>query len=262
MWLAALLAGLAGASAATARWLPERRMVPLAPADPYETATALTLRSGDPPLEGVVGDMAGIARLDLGTAALQIDLGGAILLGFLPGDGFTFGVWTLDGLIRLPLSVEVGGFTGTVEWSHVSAHYADGVRYDGARPDNTDGWSREQVRLLAAWRTERVTPYLAVRELLHALPAAPRPGVQVGLRAAGTRSPTWYGAADASWNADTGWSTGLSWQSGLLARAAGGRALRLGLAAHLGPAVAGKRGAERDAWFGGTLAFDWLGGWE
>jgi hypothetical protein len=257
-----LLAGLAGAAGANARWLPAGRMVPLLPADPRESATTLTLRSGEPPLEGAIGDAAGILRLDFGETALQLDLGAAIFLGFLPGDGFTFGVQTLDGLVRLPISAESGPFTATLEWSHLSAHYADGVRYDDAKPDNTDGWSREQVRLLVAWRTAWVTPYLGLRELVHAIPAAPRPGVQAGLRAAGPAAATWFGALDVSLNADSGWTPGLSWQSGLLARAEGGRALRLGLAAYRGPAVAGKRRGQQDAWIGGAIGFDWLGGWE
>ena len=257
-----LAACLAPPAAAALEVLPGRRMAPLLPADPLETVSALAVRSGEPPLEGVVGDTAGVLRLDAGALQLQVDVGGAILLGFLPGDGFTFGISTVDGLLRVPVSLRWRELTATLAWAHVSAHYADGVRYGAEKPENLDPYSREELRLLAAWRFPWIEPYASVRGLIHTIPDAPRLGLQLGARAAGQRPATWYLAGDLAWNGDTDWRLRAAGQTGLLLRGAETRALRLGLAAYLGPAVAGKRAGEQDAWVGGLLAFDWHGGWE
>jgi hypothetical protein len=253
---------LATADAAELTMLPGQRLTPLLAADPHETANGLVFRGGEPPLEGVVGDTAGLLRLETGPVTLQLELGAAIYLGFLPGDGFTFGVATVDGLIRMPVSMAWGDARLSLEWVHVSAHHADGVRYDEQLPDNTGAYSRESMRLLGSWVLPRVQPYLGVRQLVHSIPQAPGFGVQTGLGAHGQRRVTWYQALDLAWAADTDWETRASWQGGLLLRRDEGQALRGGLIAFRGPALAGKREGELDAFIGGLLAFDWHGGWD
>jgi hypothetical protein len=241
--------------------LPGQRLTPLMPADPHETANSLRFRGGEPPLEGVVGDTAGLVRLETGEVSLQLELGAAIFLGFLPGESFTFGIATVDGLIRVPLSVAWGDARLALEWAHISAHHADGVRYGEALPDNTDGYSREQLRLMAAWDLAWLQPYLGLRQLIHSIPQAPGPGAQLGFEAHGERALTWYQALDLAWAAETGWDTRISYEGGVLLRRPEGPAFRGGLIAYRGPALAGKRSGEQDAYLGAVLAFDWHGGW-
>jgi len=259
--LALCCALLTTASGAQLELLPGERLTPLLPADPLETANSLTFRGSEPPLEGVVGDTAGLLRLDAGDVALQLELGAAIFLGFLPGESFTFGIATVDGLIRVPISLAWRDLRASFEWCHISAHYADGVRYDGELPENTEGYSREHLRLLAAWDLPWIQPYLGIRQLVHSIPQAPGFGVQTGFEAHGERSVTWYQAVDLAWAADTAWSTRATYQGGLLLLRPEGRALRVGMVAFRGPALAGKRQGEHDAYLGGVLGFDWHGGW-
>ncbi len=259
--LALLCALLPAASSAEVEAIPGARLTPLLPADPLETSNALSFRSGEPKLEGVVGDTAGLLRIEAGAVALQLELGAAIFLGFLPGDEFTFGIATVDGLIRVPVSMAWGDARLALEWTHISAHYADGVRYDDQLPENTQGYSREHLRLLAAWDLPWVQPYLCVRQLVHSMPAVPGFGVQTGFEAHGQRRLTWYQALDLAWAADTAWDTRASYQGGMLLQRPEGQALRGGLIAFRGPALAGKRGGEHDAYIGAVLGFDWHGGW-
>jgi hypothetical protein len=240
--------------------LPGERLGPLLPADPHETANALVFRSGAPSLEGAVGSTAGLLRIDAGELQLQLELGAALFLGFLPGDGFTFGIHTVDGLLRVPVSATWGPLRASLEWAHVSAHYADGVRYGDQVPDNLDGYSRELFRLLGAWELPWVQPYVGLRQLVHSIPEAPGLGAQLGAKAQGGDDVGWYQALDLAWNAEHGWSTRVAAQGGLLLRGEG-RALRIGLAAYRGPALAGKREGEPDSYLGGTMSFDWHGGW-
>jgi hypothetical protein len=259
--LALCCALLPEAAAAEFTALPSQRLTPLLPADPHETANSLRFRGGEPPLEGVVGDTAGLVRIDAGDISLQLELGAAIFLGFLPGESFTFGIATVDGLIRVPVSMAWGGARLALEWAHISAHYADGVRYGEELPDNTGGYSREHLRLLAAWDFPWVQPYLGLRQLIHSIPQAPGFAVQTGIAAHGERKLTWYQALDLAWAADTAWGTRISCEGGLLLRRPEGPAFRGGLIAYRGPAMAGKRSGEQDAYLGGVLAFDWHGGW-
>ncbi len=252
---------LPSAFSAELELLPGQRLTPLLAADPLETANTLTFRTGEPSLEGVVGDTAGLLRLDAGQVALQLELGAAILLGFLPGDGFTFGIATVDGLIRLPVSMAWGPWRASLEWAHISAHHADGVRYGEALPDKTDGYSREHLRLLASCDLPWVQPYLAAKQVFHSISQVPGLGLQAGLVAHGQRETSWYQALDLAWNADTDWRTRLSYQGGLRLRGAGSSTFRTGLAAYRGPALAGKRAGENDAYLGAIMAFDWHGGW-
>lgn len=260
--LALAWALLGTASAVEVVPFPAERLVPLLPADPYETGNALLFRSGDPPLEGTVGDTLGLVRFELGALTLQADLGAAIFLGFLPGEAFTFGIATVDGIIRVPITATWKRWQLSLEWAHVSAHYADGVRYgENLPPKDSDGYSRESLRLVASAALPWVQPYLGVRELVHVIPQAERFGVQAGCKAHGLRKITWYQALDLAWNAEHDWQTRASYQGGVLLRSDGPRALRVGGVAFHGPALAGKRDGETDRYLGAVLGFDWHGGW-
>ncbi len=258
--LACVLLGTVSAAGVEA--LPGERMVPLLPADPHETASALLFRGGDPSLEGVVGDTLGLVRVDAGPIDLQVELGAAIFLGFLPGGSLTFGISPVDGLIRLPISMSWKRLRMTLEWAHISAHYADGVRYGDNLPPPSDGYSREQLRLISSLELPWVRPYVALRELVHVIPEDRRFGVQLGLKAYGQRRFTWYEALDLAWHADNDWRTRLSYQGGMLLRASRQRAVRGGVTAFWGPALAGKRCGEQDAYLGVVFGFDWHGGWD
>lgn len=249
------------ATGATLQALPAERLTPLLPADPLETANTLVFRGGAPSIEGEVGDTAGLLRLEAGELAVQLELGAGIFLGFLPGEQLTFGIVTVDGLIRVPISAAWGPWRASLEWAHHSAHYADGVRYDDALPSNTDGYSREWLRMLGSCELPWVQPYLGVRQLVHSIPEAPGLGVQAGLKAHGARDLSWYQALDVTANAEFDWQPRLAYQGGLRLRGPQAQVFRAGLAAYRGPALAGKRAGVMDAYLGAVLAFDWHGGW-
>ncbi len=256
MWLLWCLAlGVPQATSASVHGLPIQRATPVLLADPAETTWSLKLRTGGTSIEGVVGDALGLVQLETERVSVQADLAAAIFLAFFPGDGLTFGITTLDGLLRLPISLELGAFTTTLEWAHLSAHYADGVRYAKLQPQNLDPYSREYLRLLVCWSNERITPYLAFRQLIHTIPEASAPGLQLGMKFHGQGSITWYSALDAKWNADVDWRSALAIQSGLMIRRKQ-RWFRLGLAGYSGPWAAGKLAQDYDAYLGALMAFD------
>jgi len=237
-------------------WLPRGSLAPVLVADPWQVRSDLALRRDFPSIGGQVGDRVAVVRVAWDGGAAEAGFAAGLHLGFVPADGFTFGIATVDGLLEVPATVALGPLVFTVAWTHLSSHFADGVRYLDEPPEERSPHSREAVRAVVAWRGGWWSAYGGAREILHAVPEAPRPGIQAGASVEGPWRAAPFLALDGRWNADTGWYTGASLLAGLRVRGPGGRPLRAGLAAYRGPRVQGMLAEEDDAFVGAIVAFD------
>lgn len=257
-WLAGflLLAAPATLHAGSVDWLPETPLLTPQVADPRETATAFTLRSGTTRLDGTIADRVCLLHYTTSDLALQVDLGLGLFLGFDPGGSLTFGITTVDGLIRLPVAARWRDLGALVEWAHLSAHYADGVRQSDLRPPEDEGpWSREYVRVAFSWEHATFRPYVGSRALIHTMPEAPILGFQAGWTVLGPWRVAPFHAADLKLDADRGWRPALSGQAGVAFRAGGASALVLAATGHWGPDDTGKLQGEDDPYLGGMIGF-------
>lgn len=255
--LALLAASPGGASEpCAAAWLPRGSLAPVLVADPWQVRTEVVVRPGFPVLGGQVGDRVAVVRVAWDGGAAEAGFAAGLHLGFVPADAFTFGVATVDGLLEVPATVALGRAAVTLAWTHLSSHFADGVRYLEEPPEARDPHSRETLRAVAAWRGGWWTAYGGAHAILHAVPDAPWPGLQVGGAVEGPSRASPFLAVDGRWNGDTSWRTGASLLAGVRVRGPGGRSLRAGFAAYRGPRVQGMLADEDDAFVGALVAFD------
>ena len=215
----------------------------------------MTLRTGVPTVDTAIADRVGFLRWSHGDWTGQIDLAAGLFLGFDPGGQMTFGMQTVDGLIRLPLSARHGPLSASLEWAHVSAHYADGIRNatDQPLPERAT-YSREYIRLQTSWEMDWFTPYLACRQLIHSLPEAPGFGVQGGWMIYIPGVPV-YQAVDLKLSADEEWQPGAQAQLGLVLSSESIRTLHVGFIAMTGPDDTGQRSGEDDRFIGVQFGF-------
>ena len=162
---------------------------------------------------------------------------------------------TVDGLLRIPITLAWRDLSSTFEWAHVSAHFADGVRKMDDPPPDPGTWSREYVRWVATWENGWIRPYAGYRHLIHVLPQAPRPGVQVGYSVWGPWRVAPYHALDAQWNADSNWHTTIAAQAGVALGGGSGPRVLLGGVGRRGPDDTGKRTGADERYLGVVLAF-------
>lgn len=190
--------------------------------------------------------------------ALQVGVDAAVYMDFLAGDGFTFSLQTLDGQFGLPVDLAWKQAAVRVQWTHLSAHYGDGVRYNDQRPTNLDSYSREYLWMLASGRLGPARVYGGGQLILHSTVPVPMPGLQLGAEAA----PGWgiapYVAADLQAHAEHDWRPALAAQVGGLARRGDSR-FRLALAARTGPDDTGKMDGAHEVYLGVLFGFDRTG---
>ena len=225
-------------------------------ADSRSPRSSLTWRAlGDAGIDATLALPVPILGFEAGRIRAQVGLTAALFLGFQPSGPLTFDFQTFDGWFALPLDVSSGAWSGRLEWAHVSAHYGDGVRDDGARPSNLDAYSREYVRLWGARALGPVRVYGSARVLLHSLPTAPPIGASVGAEVEGSWRFAPYAAADLQIAQEDGWAPALGGQVG--GRwVSGTHRMRLGLAGRTGPEDTGKLRPGDERWLGVTLGYD------
>jgi hypothetical protein len=237
-------------------WLPEASLLPPALADTTETVPSLAVRSSEVPRIAVtLGESFGIYRLDAGSFGFQGNLGAGLFVGFTPGGEMTFDMLTADGVVRLSVAGAHGPYRVMAEWSHLSAHFADGLRSQEDRPLHPCAFSRESLRLLGAWTDGRIAPYAGFTELLHAIPEAERPGFQLGWSSQPRRHAGLYHAFDLKTQAELDWKPSLSAQVGLLFRPTPGPGFRVGLSAFAGPDDTGQLWGQDERYIGGLIGF-------
>jgi hypothetical protein len=193
-------------------------------------------------------------ELRWGETRAQVGLATALFLGFEADGELTFDFETFDGWFALPIDVASGPWSGRLEWAHLSAHWGDGVRDDGIRP-NLDTYSREWVRL---WGARTVGParfYASGQALLHALPATEPFAASVGGEVEGPWRVAPYAAVDLRVAQEDGWNPAFGAAAGVRLQS-GTHRLRLGLMARIGPEDTGKRRPGDEAWLGIALAYD------
>lgn len=196
------------------------------------------------------------------TRGLQFGLEAAAFMGFDPGDGLTFGLQTFDGNFGFPISGHWGPWTTRLEWTHTSAHYADGVNKiatEGERPEPPyrapDSYSREWIRLLGGRTLGPARVYAGGRLVTHDV----RGGNPVGVQAGGELFAPWdispFVAADLQLSSDSDWEPAIAGQIGVAYRVEG-RRFRVAAAGRYGPEDTGKRTGLNEAYVGVTFGFD------
>ncbi len=226
-------------------------------ADPRETSSSLTLRTGTPAIETTLATDIGIVRFTADRVALQLDLSAGFFVDFEPEGELTFAGTTFDGLFRFPVSVSIQRVSVRLEWAHISGHYLDGARIlDDYGDLNTETYSREYLRLLIMWEGSAFSPYAGWRELLHSLPQVPGPAFQLGYNLVDPAEYPVYHALDVKQAAEYDWSPSVTVQAGLHLRGNHYRAVRLGLLLRTGPDDTGKLMGQADTYLGLVLGFD------
>jgi hypothetical protein len=196
-----------------------------------------------------------LVELDGGGVRAQLGVSAGLFMGFQPDGPLVFDFQTFDGLFAFPLDVEAGPWSARLAWAHLSAHYGDGVRDDGARPTNTDAYSREWIALTVARRVGPARFYAGGRALVHALPEAEPLAGQVGAEVEGPWRVAPYAAVDLQVATETGGLPELSAQLG--ARVVTGPwRLRVAAAARTGPDDTGKSRPAMERWVGVIFGFD------
>lgn len=235
---------------ATLLLLPALSLHPPRLADPREWQSRLAIAPAG--IDAAMADTFGFVGMDgltLGGQPLawQLGLGAGVYMGFLPGGELTFDLVSFDGIFGLPLDLRWGRFDARLSLTHLSAHYADGVRrIDGPLPEDTGPYSREWAELNLGVQLGPAHPYVSGRIITHSADGGAGPAVGLGVDAALPRrvSPVggvWYGARQ-----EQGWTPAFSAQLGLGLRADDARddvapaMLRLMADAYVGPNQAGK----------------------
>jgi hypothetical protein len=243
--------------------LPARAIYALPVADTRSPLSSLLLRSGDTgglQIDGALAADFPIVEWRPEGWRFGAGLAAGAFLQFGAGGELTFDLTTFDGLFALPIDVARGIVYGRVQWVHVSAHYGDGVRKGDDRPTNLDAWSREYLQAQVAVRLGPARVYAGGRGVLHALPAVPPLGFQLGAEIRGPWHVAPYAAADLQIAAESAWAPALSGQAGMEVAVTAASRLRVALAARVGPEDTGKLAEAHESWLGLLLGFDRTGG--
>ena len=219
-------------------------------ADPREWQSRLAVAPAG--IDAAMADTFGFVGMDglvVGGQPLawQLGLGAGLYMGFLPGGELTFDLVTFDGVFGLPLDLTWGRLDARLALTHLSAHFADGVRQiDGPLPTDVGPYSREWVELNLGVQVGPVHPYLSGHVITHSADGGSGPAFGAGLDAELPRriSPiggVWFGARQ-----EQDWTPAFSAQVGVGLRTDDPRSdvvpatLRLMADAYAGPNQAGK----------------------
>jgi len=258
--LVVLLVGSGRASADSDvgwQFLPGSNTRPVLWADGREPMSRVTGRTGQTRLEATLADGFVAFRYDADAWAVQIGLASGGYLSFDPKGSMTFALVTFDGLVSLPITFTHGDLAHTVDWTHVSAHYADGIRgVLGYGEIDTGTYSREHLRWTTAFQAGRWTPYLGARVLIHSIPEVAPLGFQAGLQWDGRADLPLFAAVDGRAAAEHGWRARLRGQVGARFEGPRDRGVQLGLECARGPDEKGKWEGREDPYCGVFLALE------
>ena len=258
--LALLLFGSGRASADSdqaLQFLPGSDTRPALWADGREPMSRVVARTGQTRIEAAIADGFVLLRYDAHAWAVQLGLASAGFLSFDPKGSLTFALMTFDGLVALPITITHGDLAHTVEWAHVSAHYADGIRgVLGYGEIDTGTYSREYMRWTTALQAGPWTPYVGARALIHTIPLVAPWGFQAGLQWDGGDKLPLFAAIDARAAAEHDWQG--RWRGQVGGRFTGPRerGIQLGLECARGPDEKGKWEGREDAYCGAFLALE------
>lgn len=246
----------------TPTWLPDEPLFPLPVADSRAPLSAVTLRFEDSlVIDATLAADFPIVNVSFGeTRPLRLGFGVAAgaYMGFDPSGELTFQLQTFDGLFAFPLDLAWGPLRARLQWAHLSAHFADGVRDDPELRDRRDAFSREWVQLQVAGLLGPASVYGGSRLILHAEDEVDPFGVQVGGMIAGPWVVAPYAAVDLQIYGEQGWRPALAGQVGAQAHLRRTR-FRLGAAARYGAEDTGQLYDLDEAWIGMVFGFDRTG---
>ena len=253
---------LAGTASAASPWkaLPQDGLFELPVADTRSALSRLVFRPGPEGLlidTGLGADFP-LVRWTSGAWSVGTGLEAGVYMDFDAGGSLTFDLETFDGLFGLPIDVASGPWSARVAFSHISAHYGDGVRKDEVRPTNLDAYSREFVTVPGSRSLGPARVYAGGHALLHVYPKVPPLMFQVG----GELAPAWrvapYVAADLQLAQEFAWAPEIAGQAGAWVKD-GRRRLRVAAVARYGHDDTGKLSLEVERYVGVLVGFDATG---
>jgi hypothetical protein len=228
--------------------------------DPREPLSRVRLRSDG--IDAAVGDSVPIVELSVGRLQAQLGLTGAVFMGFEPGESLTFYLLTFDGLFGAPLDLRWRDWEARLQWTHLSAHFGDGVRQlDQPPPLELQGaFSREWVALTLGRHLlpgtaglQELYAFAGGRAIYHAVDDGGGPALWVGAQADWLERHGPYLAAQLMVAAEQQWTPSVSVQAGGRLGAGGG--VRLGGVFYTGRGQAGKATGEPEQHVGLQIAF-------
>ena len=232
---------------------------------PSRPAFAPPLADTRSPYSVVVGHSDGIdaavaarfplVELDAGAVRAQFGVSAGLFLGFQPDGPLVFDFETFDGLFLFPLDVQAGPWSARLTWAHLSAHYGDGVRDDGALPTNIGAYSREWAALTVVRQLGPARVYVGGRALLHVIPEEKPLAMQVGAEVEGPWRVSPYAAVDLQVTQEADGAPELCGQLGARLRTGAWR-LRVAAAMRTGPDDTGKNRPAREQWVGVLFGFE------
>lgn len=255
-----MLSLLLPALAVDLQWLPEHRPFALPLADtrsPYSSVTLKWLPDGTSGIDAALATAFPIVSLQFPEdleLSLGVDAGG--FMGFVASEDFAFDLYTFDGLFAFPVEARWGRYSTRLQWAHLSAHYGDGVRKMGNKPENPGSWSREywQWQFGAQWGPVR--PYLGVRLLAHEVREDSPPwALQMGIDAVSPWKVGPCGGANLWLAQEEDWAPAVDVLAGGCVTE-GSHRFRLSFAFRHGPDDTGKMEGKEEQYLGVQFGFD------
>lgn len=257
-------------------FLPAGRLFDLPVADSRAPLSGVSVRAAQ--VEGGVLRWGTFQAIDATLAAdvplvewgaglkLRASIAASAHMGFQADAQLTFGLRTFDGVFAFPLDFGWplddgrGDWSCRFQWTHVSAHTADGIRSERELLEQEDlsaPWSREYLQLLAGPSWPGMRLYGGGRYLLHVAgdEVVPPWTVHAGLEATGLTRLAPYTALDVKAYQELGWRPTLAMHVGLRLSGPSHR-MRLALAGSTGTDDTGKFFGEEEHYLGLTLAVD------
>jgi hypothetical protein len=231
-------------------------MTPIHSPDWADTREARSvLRAHSSGLEAALGEELVLLGLDLPNGLhLRQGLEAAAFMSFEPEDELTFSLLTFDGIFGLPVDIQWRDWQLRMEWTHLSAHFADGIRKGDEFPEaeQTGSFSREWVGLSLGYEIAWFRPYLGSRWIIHSADQGNGAALQLGTVWNSRSSPGVYGGIDLQSRAELDWALTGAMEIGIQWFGQGG-GLQLGLCGYSGMDDAGKRLGQSEQYLGLAL---------
>ena len=209
-------------------------------------------------IDAALSDELPLLSREIGDATLQFGVGAGVYMHFEPAGELTFHMETVDGIFAFPLDVRVGDWSGRMMWSHLSGHFADGIRRTERvpTPAEIESFSREALHLQVSRVFSWFRPTLGGWGLLHAVDGGEGVGVFAGLDVEQPGAVGGFGAAYFSMAGEHDWSPSSAGKIGLRTGEIEGRGVRLAVAGYTGRNPSGKWSSENVRQLGIEFSFD------
>jgi hypothetical protein len=271
------MAGPASAGAAPATdggvswsWLPPDPLFRIPIADTRAPQSHVTLRKDyangvgellpfGKAIDAAVAGEFRIGELSVAGWQLQPLISGAAFMVFRSEQELTFDLLAFDGYFGFPVDLRRGIWAGRLQWAHVSAHTADGMRKAEPDPPIPEGaWSREYWQLQGGPSLDWWRVYGGVLMVTHSIHDSGRWDLQAGGSVEGPWRLAPYAALDIKTQQTFEWA--FSGAAHVGARLRGERQrLRLALVGYRGLEDTGKLEGREERYLGLALGLDTLG---